>query len=334
MGKQTTKRYGVDPHEDLKLLCCGCVPLRLAVFFIAIFYLVSSFIILFVKLTGLFDTAAILNSGYTIQSRTFLTFVEVSGAIWGFIGVQGAIRCHANSLTVFFYYQVIKLLCMILVFYYDLPALYSCEKWVTDMASQPEWNPQMYQVAMEGQCYTKRMLFYLVNFPMLLIGGYFTYINYIYVWGKGGLNEGLRERAYANIGDKATLGIFAASSLAEHTPLNVANQWPQEAPKKPLQKSITDDAKPWGALPSTNFGYPEDEGGPHKRHGDKTHADKTAKGDKGSGKGAKSPGTKGAADASADGPGVWSSLFSNPFGSKAPAAPPATGGHGGAAAGP
>jgi len=306
------------------------VPLRLAVFLNALFSIVSSLAVLFAKSIGV-DTAVILNSGYTIQSKTFLTFVEVSGAIWGFIGVQGAIRCHANSLTVFFYYQVAKCLCFLLVFYYDLPALYSCEKWVTDMASQPAWNPQMYQVAMEGQCWTKRMLFYLVNFPLLFIFLYLTYINYIYVWGKGGLNEGITDRTYANIGDKATLGIFAASSLAEHTPLNVANQWPQEAPRKPYEKSITDGVKSWGALPSNRFGYSEDD---EPKKGDKAYSKKKAKDDKGS-KGAKSTGTRGfgAADTSADGPGVWSSLFSNPFGSKAASAP-ASGGAGGATTGP
>jgi hypothetical protein len=134
-------------------------------------------------------------------------------------------------------------------------------------------------------------------------------VNFLFVWSKNGLNEGIPNRSYANIGDKATLGIFAASSLAEHTPLNVAQQWPQEAPRKPPKKSLTDDAKPWGALPQPNFGY-EDKG--TTSAGDKATA---PTGD------ARSPATRGhAADASADAPGAWSSWVSNPFGSKAPAA--------------
>jgi hypothetical protein len=321
MGKQTTKRYGVDPHEDIKSLCCSCVPLRLAVFLIAVFSIVTSVVVLFAKSLGV-DTAAVFG-GYTLQSKTCLLFIEVSGAIWGFIGAQGAVRCHANSVIVFFYYQVARCLCWVGVFYFDLPALYACEKWVTDMSSQPAWNPQMYQIAMEGLCFQKRLAFYLFNIPLFLMFSYFTYVNYKFVWGRGGLNEGITERSYANIGDKATLGIFAASSLAEHTPLNVANQWPEEPAKKPPKKGLTDDAKAWGALPHHNFGYPVEDDDHKKTAGhDKAPSGAPTKTEaKGHGKGS---GTKGAADASADGPGIWSSLF----GSK-PATPP---GHGTGAA--
>jgi hypothetical protein len=313
MGKQTTKKYGVDAHEDMKMLCCGCVPQRLAVFLIAVFSIVTSVVVLFAKSLGV-DTAAVFG-GYTLQSKTFLLFIEVSGAIWGFIGAQGAVRCHANSVSVFFIYQVARCVCWLGVFYYDLPALYACEKWVTDMASQPAWNPKMYQVAMEGLCFEKRMYFYLVNIPLFLMFSYFTYVNYLFVWGRGGLNEGLPDRTFANIGDKATLGMFAASSLSEHAPLNVANQWPQEAPRKPPKKSITDGAKSWGTMTETNFGYPDDD--PDGK--DKSAGDKATKTDhKGDGKSPTTRGIQGhAADASADAPGVWSSLFSNPFGSKA-----------------
>jgi hypothetical protein len=282
---------------------------------------VTSIVVLFAKSLGV-DTAAAFG-GYTLQSKTFLLFIEVSGAIWGFIGAQGALRCHANSVIVFFYYQVARCLCWLGVFYYDLPALYACEKWVTDMASQPAWNPQMYQVAMEGLCFEKRMFFYLLNMPLFWMFCYFTYINYIFVWGRGGLNEGIPNRSYANIGDKATLGMFVASSLAEHTPLNVANQWPQEAPPKPKKKSLTDDVKSWGSLPNPTFGYPAEDGKPsgEKADGlDKAHGDKASKPDaKSTAKGA----TRGAADAATDGPGVWSSLTSM-FGSKAPPAPEGT----------
>jgi hypothetical protein len=293
----------------------------MAVFLIAVFSIVTSVVVLFAKSLGV-DTAAVFG-GYTLQSKTFLLFIEVSGAIWGFIGAQGAVRCHANSVIVFFYYQVARCSCWLGVFYYDLPALYACEKWVTDMASQPAWNPQMYQVAMEGLCFQKRLYFYLLNIPLFMMFCYFTYVNYLFVWGKGGLNEGIPDRSYANIGDKATLGIFAASSLAEHTPLNVANQWPQEPPRKPPKPSLTDDVKAYGALPNPNFGYPAAKDVPPDKHGDKA----TKPGDKGD---AKSPAKTGhAADASADGAGTWSSYLSNPFGSKA-----ATGGTAGAPSGP
>merc|ERR1719201_3079273 len=118
-------------------------------------------------------------------------------------------------------------------------------------------------------CFQKRMAFYIVNFPMLLLFCYLTYINYVFVWGKGGLNEGIPDRSYANIGDKATLGIFAASSLAEHTPLNVANQWPNEKPRTKPKPSLTDDAKAWGALPSPTFGYQASSDAAPSKPGDK-----------------------------------------------------------------
>lgn len=267
MGKQQqTRKYGVDPHEDIKTLCWGCIPLRLAVFLIAVFSIATSVLVLFAKSLGV-DTAAAFG-GYTLQSKTFLLFIEVSGAIWGFIGAQGAVRCHSNSVNVFFYYQVARCVCWLGVFYYDLPELMACEKWVTNMASQPAWNPQMYQIAMEGLCFQKRLYFYCVNFPLFLMFCYFTYVNYQFV---NSLNEGFAYRSYANIGEKAALGLFSASSLAEHTPLNVANQLPEEAPRSLQKESLTDNVDAWGSLPSSNFGYPEE-----------------GKGDKGKGKGGSS----------------------------------------------
>jgi len=254
MGKQKqTRKYGVDPHEDRAKLCCACVPLRFAVFLIAVFSIATSVLVLFAKSLGV-DTAAAFG-GYTLQSKTFLLFIEVSGAIWGFIGAQGAVRCHSNSVNVFFYYQVARCVCWLGVFYYDLPELMACEKWVTNMASQPAWNPQMYQIAMEGLCFQKRLYFYCVNFPLFLMFCYFTYVNYQFV---NSLNEGFAYRSYANIGDKAALGLFSASSLAEHTPLNVANQLPEEAPRSLQKESLTDNVDAWGSLPSSNFGYPEE----------------------------------------------------------------------------
>jgi len=231
------KKYGSVFEETT--LCCACFPLRLGVFAIALFSLVTSILTLFAKAIGV-DTSVAFG-GYTLESKTFILFLEVSGAIWGIIGLLGAWNCHANSVTVFFYYQVARCLCWTGVFYFDLPALYACEQWITNMAGQPEWNPKVYQVAMEGLCWEKRMMFYFVNVPLFLLFCYFTYVNYQFIEM---LNDGL-PRSFS--GKKASSAYasmpYAAQMSAERQPLNVnglqlpePEQAPQAAPAQPTSQ--------------------------------------------------------------------------------------------------
>jgi hypothetical protein len=253
MGKPT---YGSTLEETTT--CCACFPLRVGVFAIALFSLLTSLLTLFAKAIGV-DTSVAFG-GYTLESKTFILFLEVSGAIWGIIGLLGAWNCHANSVTVFFYYQVARCLCWTGVFYFDLPALYACEQWITNMAGQPEWNPKVYQVAMEGLCWEKRMLFYLVNVPLFFLFCYFTYVNYQFIEM---LNDGLPRM----FGDRKAPSAFFAQSLAERVPLNASiNAQPQVPQPQPLvapnvqtPNANPDDDYPqaYGPLPSPVYGYPK-----------------------------------------------------------------------------
>lgn len=254
---ESPKRYGSAFEEATT--CCACFPLRLGVFLIALFSLLTSILTLFAKAIGV-DTSVAFG-GYTLESKTFILFLEVSGAIWGIIGLLGAWNCHANSVTVFFYYQVARCLCWTGVFYFDLPALYACEQWITNMAGQPEWNPKVYQVAMEGKCWEKRMLFYSVNVPLFFLFCYFTYVNYQFIEM---LNDGLPR----NFSGKKAHSAYVAQSLAERLPLNVNELPPQaavaqpspEPPKAPAAAPApvpSDEPPAYGPIPGPVYGYPK-----------------------------------------------------------------------------
>lgn len=201
-------------------LCCGCVPLRLGVFVIASISLLTSIVMVFAKSLGV-DTSVFFG-GYVLESKVCISILEISGAIWGFIGITGAWHCHSNSVSVFFYFQVARLVVWVGVFCFDLPALMVCEQWITDMASQPEWNPRMYQVAMEGKCFEKRMFFYAANVPLFMIFAYFTWVTYEFIEI---LNTGLPY----SFTEKRSHRAFVAQSLAERMPLNLG-EWDRREP--------------------------------------------------------------------------------------------------------
>jgi len=195
----------------MRPMCCTCIPVRLGVFLIAAFSVLTSVVMLFAKAFGV-DTSVAFG-GYVLESKVMIAFLEVSGAIWGFIGVTGAWQCHSNSVSVFFYFQVARLVVWVGVFLFDLPALFACEAWVTNLASQTEWNPRMYEIAMEGKCFEKRLYFYLVNVPLFLLFAYFTHVTYEFIEM---LNGGLPY----SMSEKRCHRAYVSASLAEKQPLN------------------------------------------------------------------------------------------------------------------
>merc|ERR1719387_888638 len=133
-------------------LCCQCIPIRLGVFLIAAFAVLTGVVSGFGKALGV-DTSALFG-GYVLQSKVLITFLELSGLVWGFMGMLGAKQCSSGFTQVFLYYQYVRMASWIGIFYYDLPALWTCETWLTDINSM-DWNPRMYEVAMQGECYVR-----------------------------------------------------------------------------------------------------------------------------------------------------------------------------------
>jgi len=219
----------LDTDDRGNVFCCGgLIPIRLGVFLMAIIAILTSVLTLSARALGV-DTS-VMFGGYVLESQVMIGFLEVSGAIWGIIGLIGAAQCHSGSVTIFFYYQCIRCFVWVGVFFYDLPALWDCERWVNDIASIDAWNPKMYEVAMHGECVEKRLLFVTISGSFLALFSYFTYVNYTFI---GMLNGELPFL----IRDKTPHSAFVARSLAnvEHERTPLIMEWPAaNTEQKPL----------------------------------------------------------------------------------------------------
>lgn len=214
--QKASERNPILAGERGLTLCCQCIPIRLGVFLIAAFAVLTGVVSGFGKALGV-DTSALFG-GYTIQSKVLITFLELSGLVWGFMGMLGALRCSASFTNVFLYYQYVRMASWVGIFYYDLPALWGCELWLTDIASQ-EWNPRMYQVAMQGECYIRRVTFLVVACISMVLFGYFTTVNYVF---HKMLEDGLQ---YTIENKQTNSSAFVAQSLVEKRPL-IAHPFP------------------------------------------------------------------------------------------------------------
>jgi len=192
-----------------------------------------------------------LVGGYVKTSQAMIRFIEFSGLFAGPIGMLGAVWCQASYTQIFMIYQVVRCCSWAAVFYFDGPALWHCETWITDIEGQATWNPRMYDVAMSGECVAKRNAFYFIGSIIFLISVYFTVVNYYFYTV---VND---ELPYI-INRKSPSRMFAAHSLAEKAPLlfrhpygAVQNQAPEIFPPQlPGQGQFyTPTPVPPGAMP-------------------------------------------------------------------------------------
>lgn len=208
-GDETQPLNAVEDRSAM--LCCQCIPIRLGVFLIAAFAVATGVLSVFGKALGV-DTSALFG-GYVLQSKVLITFLELSGLGWGFLGMLGAKNCSAGFTQIFLYYQYVRMFSWIGIFYYDLPALWTCETWLTNIANM-EWNPRMYNIAMEGQCYSSRLIFLIVACISMCLFGYFTHVNYTFFkMLEEGLEYNIESTKFQNS------SAFVSQSLVEKRPL-------------------------------------------------------------------------------------------------------------------
>lgn len=163
-------------------LCCLCFPLRIGVFLSAAFTVLASSTLLLFK-TQFEHSMRIFGGGYVQVSAVIIGFIEVTGTIWGVIGMLGVWHNRGSYVRIYNYYQMTRLIAWVMMYFTDLPALLSCELWVTDIKQalkQQGWNPAMYKIAFSGQCFEERALFVICSISAFIFFAYLTWLNQQY----------------------------------------------------------------------------------------------------------------------------------------------------------
>jgi len=109
----------------------------------------------------------VVNGGYVLQSRVIIGFLELTGALWGVIGMIGTWQQRAVYVRIYNYFQMARVISWFGMFCTDIPVLLKCEMWQTDIAGamkEQGWNPIMYEVALSGNCVKERTLFFIFSF--------------------------------------------------------------------------------------------------------------------------------------------------------------------------
>lgn len=160
--------------------CCICIPYRLGVFINAFCTVVTAFLMIFGKNFDWFEAAVRqIYGGYTLYSKICVGVLEVSGMIWGVIGMSGAIENSATRIGIFLTYQYARVTIWLIVYCLDMPELWTCETWVNNIDAKLKegWNPTMYSVALDGRCFQERWIFGVFSLLALLFFVYLTYVN-------------------------------------------------------------------------------------------------------------------------------------------------------------
>jgi len=129
------------------------------------------------------DSMRIFGGGYVMLSRVIIGFLEVTGCVWGIIGLMGAWQCKERYLEIYNYYQMARVTAWLGMYVTDGPVLWYCELWMTDIHAAIEmqgYNPIMYRIALEGRCPQERFLFMIFSSMGFMFFLYLTYINQVF----------------------------------------------------------------------------------------------------------------------------------------------------------
>lgn len=166
-------------RSDEHPTCCLCIPIRLGVFLNAAFTIITSTLLILSK-RHTEHYMRLINGGYVLESKVIIGFLELTGALWGIIGMIGTWQQRAVYVRIYNYFQMVRVVSWSFMFYIDIPVLMKCEMWQTDInqaLKEQGWNPTMYEIALGGNCVKERTLFFILSFSAFFFFIYLTYIN-------------------------------------------------------------------------------------------------------------------------------------------------------------
>jgi len=183
LRRQCSKRFKLPDAEDNadeeRDTACCCIPLRTACFIMGIISALKACIAWFYP--------ALLESpmGYSMISRVLVGATEVTGIFFGSVGAIGAFELSVSLLNVYNYYQFARLASMFFMIYTDIPLLYDCNTWRTDLKGAIKeygWNPMMYDVAMGNDCLPAQINFVIAAILQLCIYVYLISLTRRLIW--------------------------------------------------------------------------------------------------------------------------------------------------------
>lgn len=200
-------------EDDESMFCC--IPLRTGVFLNAFLTIYCSVMMVLFK-QYMEDTMRPFSGGYALQSRVIIRFIEVSGILWGIIGVLGTLFNKVHYVTIYNYYQMVRVTSWLCMYWTDVPLMWDCEMWRTDINGAIQrfgWNPVMYTISMGGTCHQERQKFLVFSTLFLFL--------FIYLMTK---NQALQDhmgeepRYLLRVPKQTPAGEFFTESMAQRPP--------------------------------------------------------------------------------------------------------------------
>lgn len=208
-----TQRRGVNRRTlDHPTVCC-CFPIRSAVFVSALLTVIFALAMLGMRAV-VEARLRVFTGGYELRSRVIVDLLEISGVLWGSVGMVGVLFLKTSYVRTFFYYQVFRLVGWGIMYMTDVPLLWNCELWNTDIkaaTAQYGWNDLMFSIAVTNRCPQERTLFVTCS----TIGFYvFLYFTMATQWLLNDLDD--EPRYLLRVPQGTPDGAFYASSLASN----------------------------------------------------------------------------------------------------------------------
>lgn len=162
---------------------CLCMPLQLGTLLTAGLQVLISF--LYVVDRPFFSAFfRPFTGGYALSSAIAVGAVEVSGLIFGLVGVLGAWNTKRRYVATYNYWQFARLVVWVYVFVVDIPLLFHCEDWVNNVEKATDrmgWNQVMFDIAMSASCPHERVRFLVLSLIAMVVFMYLVFATSRYI---------------------------------------------------------------------------------------------------------------------------------------------------------